>query len=92
MYGVTNTCALGGAMSTNAGNFTNAVLYVSGSGLVGVNNTTPATALDVSGTIRGTALITPTTLPGTLYTGSTYFSGGFFWLYNGNRWMSASMA
>jgi hypothetical protein len=92
MYGPTKTIALGGVMPTTAGNFANAVLYVSGSGLVGINNVNPATALDVTGTTRTTAFVTPTTLPATLYTGSTYFSASFLFIYTGTAWKSASLS
>lgn len=92
LYGVTNTCAFGGSLTTTAGNFTNAVLLVSGSGLVGVNNVNPATALDVTGTTRTTAFVTPQSLPATLYTGSTYYSASFLYIYNGAAWRSASLS
>jgi hypothetical protein len=92
MYGPTKTLAFGGAMPTTAGNFTNAVLYVSGSGLVGINNVNPATALDVTGTTRTTAFVTPQSLPATLYTGSTYFSASFLYIYTGTAWKSASLS
>lgn len=92
MYGTTNTVALGGSMPTAAGNFTNAVLYVSGSGLVGVNSITPSYTLDVNGTTRTTGLILPTTPPGTPATGSCYYSNSFFYVYTGAAWKSASLS